>query len=91
MKEEDKDDIKKDAELGIANGGYANDVETAAKSDFCSRRVLRYFFLIFFFYSGMDASHPEILFIIHSHNSCRPSGDCGGSRNRAQKCCVAVW
>jgi hypothetical protein len=22
----------------------------------------------------MDASHPEIL--IHSHNSCRPSGDC---------------
>jgi hypothetical protein len=40
MTEEYKDDMKKDAELGIANGGYANDVETAAKSgDTFTRRV----------------------------------------------------
>jgi hypothetical protein len=32
----------------------------------------------------MDASFPEILFILHSHDSCRPSGDCGGSRDRTQ-------
>jgi hypothetical protein len=39
----------------------------------------------------MDASHPEILFYyIHSHYSCRPSGDCGGSRDRTRNCCVAV-
>jgi hypothetical protein len=40
---------------------------------------LNFFFFLIVFYSGMDASHPEIWFYIHSHNSCRPSGDCGGS------------
>jgi hypothetical protein len=29
--------------------------------------------------------------LIHSHYSCRPSGDCGGSRDRTRNCCVAVW
>jgi hypothetical protein len=28
-------------------------------------------FLKIVFYSGMDASFPEILFILHSHDSCR--------------------
>jgi hypothetical protein len=32
----------------------------------------------------MDASFPEILFILYSHDSCRPSGDCGGSRDRTR-------
>jgi hypothetical protein len=39
----------------------------------------------------MDASFPEILFILHSHDSCRPSGDCGGSRDRTRDCCVTAW
>jgi hypothetical protein len=43
------------------------------------------------FYSGRDASFPEILFILHSHNSCRPLGDCGGSRDRTRDCCVTAW
>jgi hypothetical protein len=43
------------------------------------------------FYSGRDASNPEILFIIHSYCSCRPSGNCGGSWDRTRNCCVAVW
>jgi hypothetical protein len=51
--------------------------------------------IVFVFYSGMDASNPEIfylfLLLIHSHYSCRPSGDCGGSRDRTWNCCVAVW
>jgi hypothetical protein len=39
----------------------------------------------------MDASFPEILFNLHSHDSCRPSGDCGGSRDRTRDCCVSAW
>jgi hypothetical protein len=50
---------------------------------------VRFFFIVF--YSGMDASHSEICFFIHSQYSCRPSGDCGGSRDRTRNCCVAVW
>jgi hypothetical protein len=49
------------------------------------------FFFFIVFYSGRDASHPEIWFLIHSHNSCRPSGDCGGSQDRTRNCCVTVW
>jgi hypothetical protein len=42
----------------------------------------------FFFLLGNGRT--EIFFIIHSHNSCRPSGDCGGSRDRTRNCCIAV-
>jgi hypothetical protein len=28
---------------------------------------------------------------MHSHNSCRTSGDSGGSRDRTRNCCIAVW
>jgi hypothetical protein len=45
----------------------------------------------FVFYSGRDASHPEILVMIHSYCSCRPSGNCEGSRDRTSDCSVAVW
>jgi hypothetical protein len=31
------------------------------------------------------------LILIHSHNSWRPSGDCGGSRDQTRNCWVAVW
>jgi hypothetical protein len=50
-----------------------------------------FFFFLIVFYSGMDASFPEILFILHSHGSCRPSVDCGGSRDRTRDCCVTAW
>jgi hypothetical protein len=39
----------------------------------------------------MDASFSGVLFILHSHDSCRPSGDCGGSRDRTRDCCVTAW
>jgi hypothetical protein len=35
---------------------------------------------------------PHILrsfFYTHFHCSCRPTGDCGGSRDRTRNCCVA--
>jgi hypothetical protein len=55
--------------------------------------LIQYHYTIFkiVFYSGMDASFSEILYISHSHGSCRPSGDCGGSRDRTRDCCVTAW
>jgi hypothetical protein len=44
-----------------------------------------FFFIVF--YPGMDASFPEILFILHSHGSCRASG----RRDRTRDCCVTAW
>jgi hypothetical protein len=54
-------------------------------------KPMSHILFLIFFYSKMDASHPEILIFIHSHNSCRPSGDCGGSWDPTRDCCVAVW
>jgi hypothetical protein len=52
---------------------------------------LLFFFFKIVFYSDMEASFPDILFILHSHGSCRPSGDCGGNRDRTRECCVTAW
>jgi hypothetical protein len=46
------------------------------------------FFKNYCFYSGRDASHPEICFTLHSHNSCPRSEDCEGSRIRTWDYCV---
>jgi hypothetical protein len=47
---------------------------------------------LFFFYSGRDASHIlRFYFVPHSHDSCRPSGDCGRSWDRTRNCRVAAW
>jgi hypothetical protein len=53
--------------------------------------ILNIFFLIVFF---TQEGTPRILrfyFVLHSRNSCRPSGDCGGSRDQTRNGCVAAW
>jgi hypothetical protein len=74
-----------------------NSVQNTTVSDivicyFISKNISHGFFLLLIvFYSGMYASFTEILFILHSHVFCRPSGDCGGSRDRTRDCCVTAW
>jgi hypothetical protein len=53
--------------------------------------IFKFFFLLIVFYSGIDASFPEILFILHSHDSCCPSGDCGESGIEIRDYCVTAW
>jgi hypothetical protein len=44
-----------------------------------STNIYQLYVYQYFFYLWRDASFPDILFILHNHDSCRPSGDCGGS------------
>jgi hypothetical protein len=48
-------------------------------------------FFLLFFTQEWTPHFPGFLFILHSHGSCRPSGDCGGSWDRTRNCCVTVW
>jgi hypothetical protein len=56
---------------------YAFSIPTGGR--YSTRQKLFVSSCIFFVYSGRDASHPEICFLIHSHISWPRSGDCGGS------------